>query len=138
MSDNREPAGTAGRPALAVLRGADLGDVALVITRHFGGTKLGTGGLVRAYSDAARAALEALPRAQRIETCRVRIVAPYSFYERLLGLIAAHQGEITGEDFAAEVTLDAALPLDRLDEFRAALREASSGRIDLDLSAPTR
>jgi uncharacterized YigZ family protein len=138
MSDDREPAGTAGRPALAVLRGADLGDVALVITRYFGGTKLGTGGLVRAYGDAARAALEALPRAQRVETRRVRIAAPYSFYERLLGLIAAHRGEVTGEDFAAEVTLDATLPLDRLDEFRAALQEASSGRIDLDLSAPTR
>jgi uncharacterized YigZ family protein len=60
MSDDGEPPGTAGRPALAVLRGADLGDVALVITRYFGGTKLERG-LVRAAQEAAQAALEALP-----------------------------------------------------------------------------
>ncbi len=59
MSDDGEPSGTAGRPALAVLRGADLGDVVLVITRYFGGTKLGTGGLVRAYTHSAQEALEA-------------------------------------------------------------------------------
>src|SRR5690348_4882092 len=51
LSDDGEPTGTAGPPVLAVLRGADIGDAALVVTRYFGGTKLGTGGLVRAYSD---------------------------------------------------------------------------------------
>ncbi len=57
-----EPSGTAGRPALAVLRGSGLGDVAVVVTRYFGGTKLGTGGLVRAYSDAVRLVVDNVPR----------------------------------------------------------------------------
>ena len=67
-NDDGEPSGTAGRPALAVLRGSGLGDAAVVITRYFGGTKLGTGGLVRAYSDAVRAVLAILPRAIKVPT----------------------------------------------------------------------
>ena len=62
--DDGEPSGTAGRPMLAVLQGSGLGDVVVVITRYFGGTKLGTGGLVRAYGDAVREALLVVPRAE--------------------------------------------------------------------------
>ena len=61
-SDDGEPSGTAGRPALSVLQGSGIGDVVLVITRYFGGTKLGTGGLVRAYGDSVRNLLKVLPR----------------------------------------------------------------------------
>src|SRR3954468_24634252 len=67
MSDDGEPAGTAGRPVMAVLRGSGLGDTALVVTRYFGGTLLGTGGLVHAYGDAAKAVLAALPREEKVE-----------------------------------------------------------------------
>ena len=67
MTDDGEPPGTAGRPVMAVLKGSGLGDVALVITRYFGGTLLGTGGLVRAYGDAAKAVLAILPRMEKIE-----------------------------------------------------------------------
>src|SRR3954467_13767905 len=67
MTDDGEPPGTAGRPVMAVLKGSGLGDVALVVTRYFGGTLLGTGGLVHAYGDAAKAVLTILPRAEKIE-----------------------------------------------------------------------
>ena len=69
MSDDGEPSGTSGPPVLAVLRGSGIGDVIVVVTRYFGGTKLGTGGLVRAYSDAARAGSgNAAHRAQNRES----------------------------------------------------------------------
>ncbi len=71
-NDDGEPAGTAGRPILAVLQGSGLGDVVLVVTRYFGGTKLGTGGLVRAYTEAAQAVLAVttpLPGGRRCIMC---------------------------------------------------------------------
>src|SRR5512146_1122516 len=77
-SDDGEPAGTAGRPALAVLKGSGLGDIVVVITRYFGGIKLGTGGLVRAYSDAVREVLKILPRAQKISTQAAKFSIGYN------------------------------------------------------------
>jgi uncharacterized YigZ family protein len=131
--DDGEPSGTAGRPALAVLRGSGLGDVAVVVTRYFGGTKLGTGGLVRAYGDAVRAVLEVLPRAAKVPTHVVVIVTPYNFFERLRLLIAEHGGQILNEEFAADVTVTARLTVERYPAFRSALQEASAGRIQADV-----
>jgi uncharacterized YigZ family protein len=128
--DDGEPAGTAGRPALAVLRGSGLGDVAVVVTRYFGGTKLGTGGLVRAYGDAVREVLAVLPRAAKVPTHTVEIVTPYNFFERLRLLIPAHQGQILREDFAAKVTVTAQLSVERFPAFDAALREMSAGTLE--------
>src|SRR4029078_4802467 len=88
MSDDGEPPGTAGRPAMAVLKGSGLGDVALVITRYFGGTLLGTGGLVRAYGDAAKAVLALLPREEKIDRRELSITLPYTAYEPTRRLIA--------------------------------------------------
>jgi len=127
-SDDGEPAGTAGRPALAVLRGSDLGDIAVVVTRYFGGTKLGTGGLVRAYSDAVREVLAALPRAYKLPTHVVMMVVPYSFFERVRLVIGVHGGQILDEDFAADVTLTARFTVEHFPAFEAALRELSNGQ----------
>jgi len=104
-SDDGEPTGTAGRPALAVLRSSGLGDVAVVVTRYFGGTELGTGGLVRAYSNAVREVLAVVPRARRVPTCTVMTVLPYPLYERARLLITAHEGTVIDQDFSADVTL---------------------------------
>ncbi|MBN1429069.1 MAG: YigZ family protein [Anaerolineae bacterium] len=132
MSDDGEPSGTAGRPALAVLRGADLGDVVLVITRYFGGTKLGTGGLVRAYTQSTQEVLAALPRGERVELHTGQIVLPYALYEQARMLVVAHGGNIDQEDFSGEVALRVIFPADACAGFDAALAELSAGKVGID------
>jgi len=132
-SDAGEPAGTAGRPALAVLQGSGLGDVVVVITRYFGGTKLGTGGLVRAYSDAVRAVLVDVRRAERVPTHTVMVELPYNLLERARRLVAAAQGQLLDEDFTASVVLTARFPSERLAEFQTALNELSNGSIQAEI-----
>jgi uncharacterized YigZ family protein len=130
-NDDGEPSGTAGRPALAVLRGSGLGDAAVVVTRYFGGTKLGTGGLVRAYGDAVRAALAEVPRAVRMMTQRVSLEVPYAIFERVRLLVAEHQGEIEQESFAAQVSLTARFGASRVEGFADAMQELSGGTVDV-------
>jgi uncharacterized YigZ family protein len=133
-SDAGEPSGTAGRPALAVLRGSGLGDVAVVVTRYFGGTKLGTGGLVRAYGDAVREVLAALPRAERVATHTVMMTVPYSLFERVRVTIATHNGQILDEDFGADVTVTARFAVESFPAFQADLQELSRGQVEAEIA----
>jgi len=128
-TDDGEPSGTAGRPVLAVLRGSGLGDVVVVVSRYFGGTKLGTGGLVRAYGDAVREVLDALPRAMRVPTVVARFLVPYGLYERARHLVAEQQGEVEEEAFGVEVQVTARFPDARFAVFADALRELSAGAV---------
>ncbi len=132
MTDDGEPPGTAGRPAMAVLKGSGLGDVVLVITRYFGGTLLGTGGLVRAYGDAAKAVLAILPRAEKIDRRALSVTLPYAAYEPARRLIAAHAGSILDENFAADVSLRVSLPLAEVAAFVAELAEATAGQAQIE------
>ena len=132
-SDDGEPSGTAGPPALAVLRGSGLGDVVVVVTRYFGGTKLGTGGLVRAYSDAVREVLSVLPRAVKVATHTVRIDTPYSLFDQIRRLAGLHQGQTLDEAFAGHVRMTIRLPQDRLSDLQSALQELSRGRIQAEV-----
>mgnify|MGYP006290012011 CR=1 FL=1 len=129
-SDDSEPSGTAGRPALAVLKGSGLGDTAVVVTRYFGGTKLGTGGLVRAYSDAVREVLAVLPLAEKVATHTVLMAVPYSLFEQVRLLIEDKGGETLDEAFAADVTITARFAVERFPAFQAALQELSAGQIE--------
>lgn len=129
MSDDGEPSGTAGPPVLAVLRGSDIGDIIIVVTRYFGGTKLGTGGLVRAYGDAAREGLKTLKTDEKIEKKLLGIETSYNLYEQIKRLIAHHNGVIDDEDFAGEVTIMAVFPVDDIEAFASDLTELSAGRI---------
>lgn len=128
-SDDGEPAGTAGRPALAVLRGENIGDVAVVITRYFGGTKLGTGGLVRAYTQMTKEAIKALTLTERVATRVSLLEVPYPLYEQVKLLIAEHEGAVIEEQFAADVTLQVRFAIDRIDAFEPALRNLTAGKV---------
>jgi uncharacterized YigZ family protein len=128
-SDGGEPSGTAGRPMLAVLQGSGLGDVVAVVSRYFGGTKLGTGGLVRAFGGALKATLDVLPRAERSERNQVALEIDYALYERVKLLIAAHNGALCSEDFAASVALVAVFPKPDALVFAQAIVDLSAGRV---------
>jgi uncharacterized YigZ family protein len=132
-SDAGEPSGTAGRPALAVLRGSGLGDVAVVVTRYRGGTKLGTGGLVRAYSEAVRQVVDSVPRAEKVLTHTVMLVFPYTYLERVHLLVASQAGSVLDEEFAADVTLTARITVEKLPVFQASLNDLTKGKVQAEV-----
>jgi uncharacterized YigZ family protein len=133
FSDDGEPGGTAGRPALAVLRGSGLGDAALVITRYFGGTLLGTGGLVKAYTESAQLVVNAVGRGQRVAVHVAMAVIPYNLLERVRLLAARHRSEILGEDFAGDITMTFQFPVNEFAAFQLGLRELSAGKIQVEV-----
>lgn len=129
FSDDGEPSGTSGKPALAVLRGSGLGDAVLVITRYFGGTLLGTGGLVKAYTEAAQSVVNAVERGRRVPVHVVMVAIPYNLLERMRLLVSKDHGKILGEDYAGDITLTLQLPVENFEAFQANLQELSAGRI---------
>ncbi len=129
-NDDGEPSGTAGRPALAVLQGSGLGDAVVVVTRYFGGTKLGTGGLVRAYGDAVRAVIEAVPRAEKVPTYTVMLSVPYSLFEQARLLVTQCGGQVIEESFAAEVTLTIQFRVELLPGFQDSISGLSHGKVE--------
>lgn len=136
-SDDGEPPGTAGKPALAVLRGSGLGDVAVVITRYFGGTLLGTGGLVKAYTEATQMVVNAVGRGKRVPVHVVMLVIPYDLLERVRALAAIQRGEIIGEEYAADITMTLRLPVEAFGTFQNELRELSAGKTKAEIIETT-
>jgi uncharacterized YigZ family protein len=128
-NDDGEPSGTAGRPALAVLEGSGLGDTALVITRYFGGTKLGTGGLVKAYSDAARKVISLVPKALKVQVHKIKLEIPYPLFENISRIIKSSGGTIITQDFTELVTLIATIPANNYLGFEKIISETSGGKI---------
>ena len=128
-SDDGEPQGTAGQPILAVLNGAEVQNVCCTVTRYFGGVLLGTGGLVRAYTAAAKAALGSAG-VQRMalwhsETLR----CPYPMYERIRRLTEDSGAVIENTDYGADIALSLLVPAEGAAGFDSALRELSAGSI---------
>jgi uncharacterized YigZ family protein len=126
-SDAGEPSGTAGRPVLSLLLGSGLGNICVVVTRYFGGIKLGTGGLVRAYSDATRAVLEILPMVQIIPVRQALISVQYSSYDRLKILLQQHHGNLLDSSFSTDVVVSVQLRAEDLDGFVKDLMEYTNG-----------
>ena len=129
FSDDSEPHGTAGPPVLDAIVASGLTDVLVVVTRYFGGILLGTGGLVRAYTDSAAAALAAAKRIERRLNNIAEMRCDYGDYGRLQTIIAAAEGEILASDFADDISLSIAIPAENWGAFCSKLEEAFSARL---------
>ncbi len=110
FSDDGEPAGTAGRPVLEVLSGSGFTDLLVVVTRYFGGVLLGTGGLVRAYAQAARLALEATVPLRQVYCAVVEVAVEYSLYDTLRHQLPRWGVSLHSESFAERVSLRLLVP----------------------------
>lgn len=129
-SDDGEPQGTAGQPMLNVFQKEKVVNVCCVVTRYFGGVLLGAGGLVRAYTQSAKDALDAAGIAAVRRWVELAVDCPYSFLERVK-LVCAAQGGMVGEiEYAAAVTVHALLPEGGVEPFRAKLIELSAGGVE--------
>lgn len=133
-SDDGEPSGTAGKPILEVLMGAGVTNVAVVVTRYFGGTLLGTGGLVRAYTQATQAGLaDAGIAAMRYGT-QMTIGIDYGDVGKIQYLLGNEQIEILDSRYAQNVEFDIRFPRERLKELTKKLTEVTSARARLDIT----
>ncbi|MCL7713591.1 IMPACT family protein [Stenotrophomonas mori] len=129
-SDDGEPAGTAGRPILAAIDGQGYDRVVVVVTRWYGGIKLGAGGLVRAYGGTAAECLRLAPRLPLVAMRTVHLACPFDELGTIYTHLAAHAAEKRDEAFdehGARLTLE--LPLDRVQALKTQLRDATRGRV---------
>lgn len=127
-SDDREPKNTAGRPALEVLKGSGITNVAIFIVRYFGGTLLGTGGLVKAYGDSAKRVLEILKTEELIEKCNFSLTTSYNLYDPIKKLLLEFDAAIVNEQFATNVIIEGTLAVTGKEQVSLGITELSSGR----------
>lgn len=132
MSDDGEPHNTAGRPMLNVLLHADVGDVAAVVTRYYGGTKLGRGGLVRAYGGAVQAALDVAERTERVEWVVLILDFDYAAQSALERHYETFEVRVDDVVFGATIRHTVRLPDEHREAFLAAANDATRGRIVVD------
>lgn len=128
-SDDNEPQGTAGIPVLDAIRKRDITDCVVVVTRYFGGVLLGAGGLVRAYSAAAKLAIDAAQEREMVMCSVCTLSCSYTMYGRIPALIASFDGIVDDSSFTDEVSLVFHLPEDKLPALNKALSEESSGKL---------
>ena len=128
-SDDGEPSGTAGKPILEVLKNKSLTNTLIVVTRYFGGIKLGTGGLIRAYGTAAVAALDNAIIEDYIDCRILYLQTDYSFLSATERLLPDFEAVITKRDFADFVSLTVEVPEDKADECLLALRDKTNGTL---------
>lgn len=133
-SDDGEPSGTAGKPILEVLLGADVTNVAAVVTRYFGGTLLGTGGLVRAYTQAARAGLEGARIAQMRYGTELTVGIDYGDVGRIQYFLETKRITVQDSRYTDKVEYDLRIPDEQCDEVKKAIIEATAGRAGITVA----
>lgn len=131
-TDDGEPAGTAGRPILEVLQGEGIHDVLVIVTRYFGGTLLGTGGLVRAYSQAAKAGLAASQVLEKVRGHQLTIHTDYNGIGKLQYITARSGIPVMDTQYGESVTMVLAVPLEESDKLVKQITEATAGQAQIE------
>ena len=126
-SDDGEPQGTAGQPMLGVFQKENITNFCCVVTRYFGGILLGAGGLVRAYTRSAKDALDAAGVSVVRRWVDVAVPCPYALFERVKLEVEGQDGVLGETEYAADVTVHALLPEERVEAFRARITELTAG-----------
>ncbi|MDD6416535.1 MAG: YigZ family protein [Lactobacillus sp.] len=129
-SDNGEPSGTAGIPELKALQLMKLKNVAVVVTRYFGGIKLGAGGLIRAYSNSVTSAAEAIGVVKRVMQQEIIFAIPYNRYDEINHYLEEADIFVESREYAADITISVFLDLDQVAAFEAKLTDLMAGKID--------
>jgi uncharacterized YigZ family protein len=135
MSDDGEPHGTAGRPMLTVLLHSQIGDLCAVVTRYFGGTLLGKGGLVKAYSGGVQLALATLPLIERVPKTEITLMVDYAFVTPLQRLLPTFEASLIHEEYTADVIYTLSLPAEQAANFTTAVTELTSGQAIIEETA---
>ena len=130
-SDDGEPNGTAGKPMLDVLLGNELRNVAVVVTRYFGGTLLGTGGLVRAYSQAVKAGLQASVMITKILGVKLHIETDYTTFGKIQYILAQRELKILDTVYTDKVELEVLIPKTELEQVMHAITEGTNAQADM-------
>ena len=133
MSDDGEPHGTAGRPMLTVLLHSGVGDICAVVTRYWGGTLLGKGGLVKAYSGGVQLALADLPTIERVPKSRLEIVTDYSAITLFKRMLHEYEAELLKEEYSADATFRVQLPTEHVEAFTESITSLTNGLALIDL-----
>ncbi len=137
FSDDREPKNTAGRPAFEVLKGSGISNICVLIVRYFGGTLLGTGGLVKAYGDATRLVLQNAETEEKTEKELIRFSLPYSLYESVKHVLASFEASDVKEAFLSEIDISALIKKDDIILIKKELSDISNGKISVKTEKPT-
>ena len=131
-SDDGEPSGTAGRPVLEVLKGTGMTNVMLTVARYFGGIKLGTGGLVKAYTESAQSVVALAKSAELVPMVTFTLSCQYPSYERIKLILAACDAAIENEEFGTEVVLRATSKEAVFDEIARQCRDITRGQAKIE------
>ncbi len=126
-SDDGEPHGTAGKPMLNVVIHSEVGEITAVVTRYFGGILLGTGGLVKAYQDSVKNALDSLKTTPMVITSTVYVEISPKFITQFLRLCSSHQAQVINQNFLANVIYELSIPQSQCEAFSKKLIDLTSG-----------
>ena len=134
LSDDGEPHGVAGKPMLTTIQHSGIGDIVVVVTRYFGGTKLGKGGMVKAYTQAVKTALDQLKTTEKIDWITLTVIAGYQLLDSIERLLPEFEVELLDKQFAEQIILKLKLPEENLEQFSIRLTDLSSGQIKIEKS----